>query len=79
MDGCYNDGFADNSTNTCVDKCPGDSDLYGDQSTNSCVLTCGTGFFSHPVDRVCVADCDAPYYADPSSQLCVLTCPTHEL
>ncbi len=57
MDGCYNNQFADNSTNMCVDKCPSDPDLYGQLSTNSCVLTCQSGFYSHPVSRMCVNGC----------------------
>jgi hypothetical protein len=61
----------------CVDKCPSDPDLYGEYSTNSCVLTCQSGFYSHPTQRLCLSGCTSPYYADPSSRLCVLICPTH--
>ena len=80
MDGCYyNDQFADNSTNMCVDECPSQPDFYGQVSTKTCVFKCLPTLFSHPDLRLCIDHCDDPYYADPSLGLCVLTCPTHAL
>ncbi len=56
--------FGDNTTNTCVQRCPTGS--YGDPLTinRHCVATCTNSNFADPLSMLCVSVCPAspPYF-----------------
>lgn len=71
--------FADDSTNTCVERCPTYPDLYADPTTQKCVLSCPSSHYAYNITRECLMDCPEPYFADLYSLECVLNCPLSQL
>lgn len=69
--------FGDNSTNTCVERCPLGS--YGDASTVNrfCVAVCTNGGFADSSTMLCVDICPAspPTYGYSGNWTCVKVCP----
>ena len=72
--------FADNSTYTCVDKCPSTPSYYGYQE--KCLESCPEGFYADDITRLCVPSiyCNdtvdgKPTYGDQTVRKCVPVCP----
>lgn len=69
--------FGDNSTNTCVERCPNGS--YGDASTINrfCVSQCTNGGFADSLSMLCVDICPAspPSFGYAGNWTCLKTCP----
>jgi hypothetical protein len=70
--------FGDNSTNTCVERCP--NNTYGDAKTANrfCVAMCTGGAFADPYTMLCVDVCPAspPLYGYDGNWTCVQRCPS---
>ncbi len=63
--------FVDNSTNTCVNICPSDPDMYVENYI--CVLHCAGGKFADPTPgvRACTSKCTDGLFSDPISGRCL--------
>lgn len=68
--------FGDNSTWTCVSKCPANPALYGDIISRVCVINCPDGYYGDDYSRTCVKICPANprYYAYEPTKRCLLDC-----
>lgn len=70
--------FGDNSTNTCVERCPDGS--FGDANTVNrfCVAQCTGGAYADPYTMLCVDVCPAspPLYGYNGNWTCVQRCPS---
>ena len=69
--------FGDNSTTTCVERCP--EGTYGDANTVNrfCVSTCTGGAFADNYTTLCVDVCPAspPTFGYLGNWTCVTACP----
>ena len=70
--------YGDNSTFTCVQRCPENS--FGDANTINryCVATCTGGSFADSLTMLCVDICPAspPTFGYTGNWTCLETCPT---
>lgn len=68
--------FGDNTTNTCVQRCPDGS--FGDPSIyyRPCVAVCTANSFGDELTNRCVSTCPAspPFFGDTTSWKCVKIC-----
>lgn len=71
--------YADDSSTSCVEKCPTYPDMFADLVSQKCVLSCPNGTYAYNITRVCVSNCTSPYLADPYLLECVLFCSISEL
>jgi hypothetical protein len=69
--------YGDNSTNTCVERCPTGS--YGDANTTNrfCVANCSNGSYADTLSMLCVEVCPAspPTFGYQGDWTCVKNCP----
>ena len=75
---CTNSQIRDNSTQSCVPKCPSNPESYADLVTTFCVRTCPNGkFASDSVSRVCTGDCSlySLTFGDNTTNRCTTNCP----
>jgi hypothetical protein len=75
---CSNSTVADNTTKTCVAKCPNSTHNFADLNKKLCVSQCPLNYYGHNTTLECQTACTYPNasvydgsFADPQLNICV--------
>jgi hypothetical protein len=68
---CPANYFKDNSTMTCVSRCPDYPNYYGDLTQMKCVPFCPENSWADDISKTCVTDCPSNTFAENSTWKCV--------
>jgi len=73
---CPPGSYADNSTWTCVSKCPINPSLYADLTNYVCVINCPNNTYGDDLTRTCVTNCptNPVYFAYNVTNRCLKDC-----
>ena len=72
--GCPANYYADNSTWTCVSRCPTYPSYYADLSSRICLSNCRVDqdHFAEDINRTCVGQCPDGTFADIYTRRCLI-------